>query len=103
MGFFIAIVIIIVASLFYGEKLFDPSEDLIKKIQHNKEGTFYVTFFEILSELTGGGAYGALILILLPFISRERFWYYLLVVQFQSFIVAACKFSFHDPRPTMIW
>ena len=103
LGFLIAIIIIIVASLFYEETLFDSSEDFIKKIQHNKEGTFKVTFFWIVSKCTGGGAYAGLILMLLPFISRERFWYYLLIVQFQSFIVALGKFSFHDPRPPMVW
>ena len=53
--------------------------------------------------MTGGGAYGTGILALLPFISRERFWYYMLTFAFQSFLVAAFKFSFHDPRPTFVW
>ena len=53
--------------------------------------------------MTGGGAYAAGILILLPFISRERFWYYMLTFALQSNLVALFKFSFHDPRPTFVW
>lgn len=57
----------------------------------------------IVSKCTSGGAYGFYVIFCLPFISRERFWYYMLACQIQSCVVALLKFTFHDPRPTFVW
>jgi len=97
----VALLVILGVSLLYQKELFDASEDVIKSVQEGNES--WIPFFYFVSKTTSGGAYGLYVLFLIPFISRERFWYYFAAAQLQSCLVAVLKFSFHDPRPTFIW
>ena len=60
----------------YKDKLFEMSHDVTQNEQNRlgKDSTT-VKFFENLSYLTYDINYDLLILILSPFLSRERFWY----------------------------
>ena len=53
--------------------------------------------------MTFDAAYLFAILALSPFLSRERFWYYITALKFASFMKVNLKMLYSEPRPLFVW
>ena len=42
-------------------------------------------------------------MVLLPYLSRERFWYLFIALHISEFAKCVLKMAFHEPRPTFVW
>ena len=60
-------------------------------------------FFKTLSSGTGGEQYCAVVILSLHFVSRERFFYYLIAAWLQSFMTSVFKFINVHPRPVWVF
>ena len=58
---------------------------------------------ELYSELTEGFVYTLGFVAMSPFLSRERFWYYLLSIEFASYAKTNLKMIQSEPRPVWEW
>ena len=65
----------------YSDNLYQQSHQVIKDLQagHAMDG-HYVSFMTWLSEFTHDDLYLLVILFMSPFLSRQRFWYYIVAV-----------------------
>ena len=73
------VVFILILALYpvYKESLFQKSHQIIKDAQHGHEpDSFAVKFAMFFSNATDDLPYDLFLLIISPFLSRERFWYY---------------------------
>lgn len=55
------------------------------------------------SDATEDEPYLLFCLFIWPFVCRERFWYYIIAIQFSSFIKINLKMLESEPRPTWVW
>lgn len=60
----------------------------------------FINVFEFFSR---GTNYTSGLLFMSPFISREHFWYYTIVIQISFFIKENIKMILSEPRPTWLW
>ena len=60
-------------------------------------------FFIRFSSMTLDYHYDVAILLLSPFMSRERFWYFLISVQVATFFKTNMKMMISEPRPYWVW
>jgi acid phosphatase family membrane protein YuiD len=58
---------------------------------------------ELYSELTEGYLYTLGFVAMSPFLSRERFWYYLLSIEFANYVKVNLKMVQSEPRPNWEW
>merc|ERR1712226_324042 len=101
-GFGAALAVILGTQFLYHDKLFEASHDVIVGLQTGRSKASF-DFFNWLSEASGEGVYASTVLLLLPFMSFERFWYLLVAFQTTEFAKCVFKLSFHEPRPTWVW
>ena len=80
------------------------SHDVIlsEQSRHGKDG-LTVKFFEIISPMTFDISYDVAILFLSPFMTRERFWYYMISLQVATGLKSNLKMLLAEPRPVMVW
>ena len=80
-AFFVGLIAIFLLGWAYKAPLMEASHQVILDLQKDLDpkGTT-VEFFHELSELTGDHHYLGLIVFLLPFVTRERFFYYVVTV-----------------------
>ena len=102
--FLITMSMILITYFWYKDHLFEPSHELIKKLQSGIEPDSVIPrFFDVLSDMTKGYNHVIYIFLINTFMSRERFWYYFLVAIFSHFMQAYAKIALHEPRPTAVW
>jgi len=91
-------------STLYKDALFERSHTLIRDLQQGKaHDGFQVRFMELYSDLTEGFAYTLGFLAMSPFLSRERFWYYLISIEFACYVKINLKMIQSEPRPVWVW
>ena len=84
---FVAILVsLFLLSSTYNDQLYEKSHEVIRDLQagHTKEENS-IKFSSFFSKWTDDIEYIMLILFIAPFLSRERFWYYSIAIQFASF------------------
>ena len=60
-------------------------------------------FYKVISKMGEGQFYMLVLFMLSTFMSRERFWYYLIVMTAGHCLMISLKLFFHDPRPIHVW
>lgn len=79
-------------SLLYDDELNDISHKIIKDMQEGLTlESSKVKGMKLFSSMFIDEVYFGLPLLMLPFVSRERFWYYLVTIQFASFLKVNLK------------
>ena len=102
--FIAVLVVLLLISLAYRDALFDASHDVILNLQEGKtHDSTSVKFMEWFSEYTEDHHYVWFLILMTPFMSRERFWYYIVSIQLATFTKLNLKMIFSQPRPTWIW
>ena len=85
----------------YKHQLFEPSHNIIISMQSKvAEDSSTTAFFERVNLMFEGQNYIIAIFIVSSFLSRERFWYYLISLTTSHFLMQILKLLFHDPRPS---
>ena len=91
-------------STLYKDALYEKSHSLIKNLQEGvAHDGFLVRFMEAFSEVTDDERMVLIFVAVSPFLSRERFWYYLIAAQFASFSKIVLKMIKSEPRPVWVW
>ena len=104
-GVFLAVLLgLFFLSTTYKDKLFEMSHGVILDLQagHGHDSD-KVKLLKAFSHYTEDIHYVLLILILSPFLSRERFWYYTIAVQLATFSKLNLKMLQSEPRPVWVW
>ena len=88
----------------YSDALFDKSLGLIQKFEkgHATDGSL-VRFTEIFAFITDDAQYFIMFMVLSPFLSRERFWYYLISFQISYANKITFKMILSEPRAIWVW
>ena len=100
--FVVILVAIFVAGMFYQEALYQLSHEVILSLAETTSES-QLGFYELLSELTEDHIYIIASIILSPLLSRERFWYYILGMQFATITKSNIKMIKSEPRPAWVW
>ena len=101
--------LLVLASLFalstlYCDQLFDLSHQVILDEQARfGEDSIMKGFLQTLSSMTYDIHYDLIVLFLSPFMSRERFWYYMISLQVSNFAKTNTKMLISEPRPYWVW
>ena len=96
--------IIIGLDLRYKENIFEASHSSITELQSKfQEESSIVNFFKDVSDLGRSGYYVLAVFIMSTFLSRERFWYYIITMTMGHSVMQILKLIFHDPRPAYVW
>ena len=91
-------------SKLYDDQLFDMSHKIIKDLQEGLDhDNLQVRFMEKFDHLCDDSRYIELVLLMSPFVSRERFWYFLVAINFATFAKTNLKMVTAEPRPTWVW
>ena len=101
-GYGAILAVILSTQSLYHDYLYRASHDVIVGLQAERSQESF-DFYNWLSNASGEGVYACTILMLLPFMSMERFWYLLIAFQTTEFAKSVLKLSFHEPRPTWVW
>ena len=76
--------VIISTNWLYNDELNDESHEMIKELQEDKDDK-YMRFWKDVGEYTGGQFFMLAPLLASPFLSRERFWFYMVAQQISEF------------------
>ena len=103
-SFLVVLVLILALYPVYKESLFQKSHQIIKDAQGGHEpDSFAVKFATFFSDATDDLPYDLFVLMLSPFLSRERFWYYAACIQLACFAKLDLKMLLSEPRPVWVW
>lgn len=104
LGFLAVLVGLFYLSTIYRDYLFELSHQLIKDLQENRsEDDLSVRFFAFFSDCCESNIFTFALIFLLPFMSRERFWYYLIAIQASNQVKDNFKMILSQPRPNWVW
>ena len=88
----------------YRDALFESSHAMIKKAQAGyTHDSMKVRVLDFLSEYTEDEHFVIFVLALAPFVSREKFWYYMISIWMTTFVKINTKMAQSEPRPTWVW
>lgn len=104
-GFVAALAGLYLVSLTYHDYLFTVSHSVIKDLQegHDTNDGLQAKVLDFFSEMTSDASYNLGIIFLMPFLSRERFWYYLTALNLASVTKSNLKMVQSEPRPVWVW
>ena len=74
--FLVVLAVIISTNWLYNDELNDTSHGAIKDLQEDKSDS-YMQFWKDVGDYTGGQSFMLAPLLASPFLSRERFWFYM--------------------------
>ena len=82
--------------------MYEASHEVILSLQAGRSEASF-KFYNWVSGITDEGIYTISLLLMLPFLSRERFWYLFIAFHVAEFVKCILKLTYHEPRPTWIW
>ena len=102
MVFGAVLALILLAQKLYHDQLYDISHDVILALQKGRSQSSF-DFYNWISSVTDEGIYAISLVLMFPFIAKERFWYLLIAFHVADFVKTTFKFTLHEPRPVFVW
>ena len=84
------------------EKLFEMSHEVILDLQEGRSEASRDAWIAF-GKYSGGHYLSLVVLLFSPFLSRERFWYYVILLQVNEFFKGAPKTFLHESRPIWVY
>ena len=94
--------LILITQKLYHDQLYDISHDVILALQKDRSEASF-KFYNWVSSVTDEGIYAITLVLMFPFIAKERFWYLLIAFHVADFVKTTLKFTYHEPRPVFVW